>query len=78
LQVDVHLHGILRDHLPREAKGRTTVQMKEGATIGDLLDQLGIERRVITAVNGEEKERAYILENGARVSIFTVIGGGAN
>jgi thiamine biosynthesis protein ThiS len=78
LKIDVHLHGILRDHLPREARGRTKVQMQHGATVGHLVDQLGIERRVVTAVNNEEKDRAHILEDGDRVSIFTVIGGGAD
>ena len=77
MEVDVHLHGILRDHLPPEAKGRATIDLEDGATVGDLTTQLGIKRRVIVALNGDHKpEQTHILEDGDQVSIFTVIGGG--
>ena len=77
MQVNVHLHGILRDHLPPEAKGRATINLEDGATISDLITQLGIKRRVIIALNGNQKpENTHILDDGDQVSIFTVIGGG--
>ena len=77
MQVNVHLHGILRDHLPPEAKGRATMDLEDGATISDLITQLGIKRRVIIALNGNQKpENTHILDDGDQVSIFTVIGGG--
>jgi thiamine biosynthesis protein ThiS len=73
----VHLHGILRDHLPPEAKGRATINLEDGTTVGDLITQLGIKRRVIIALNGNQKpEKTHILDDGDQVSIFTVIGGG--
>jgi sulfur carrier protein ThiS len=56
LQVNVHLHGILRDKLPPEAKGRATITLDDGATVGDLLAQLGIKRRVIVALNEDQKQ----------------------
>jgi len=77
MQVHVHLHGILRDHLPPQAKGRATVSLDDGATVGDLLAQLGIQRRVIVSLNGDhEPEETYVLQDGDEVAIYTVIGGG--
>jgi thiamine biosynthesis protein ThiS len=77
LEVNVHLHGILRDHLPPEAKGRATIDLEDGATVGDLITQLGIKRRVVIALNGDHKpEATHILDDGDQVSVFTVIGGG--
>ncbi len=55
MQVDIHLHGILRDHLPPDAKGRAAINLDDGATVGDLLIQLGVMRRVIIALNGNQK-----------------------
>jgi thiamine biosynthesis protein ThiS len=77
LQVSVHLHGILRDHLPSEAKGQATFSLDDGTTVGDLLAQLGIKRRVIVALNqDQEPDNTYVLQDGDKVSIYTIIGGG--
>jgi sulfur carrier protein ThiS len=77
LRVNVRLHGILRDHLPPEAKGRATINLEDGASVGDLITHLGIKRRVLVALNGGQKsENTRILEDGDEVAIFTVIGGG--
>ena len=77
MKVNVHLHGILRDKLPPEAKGRGTVDLYEGATVGDLLAQLGIKRRVVVALNDEhEPDGMHILWDGDQLAIYTVVGGG--
>ncbi len=77
LQVNVRLYGILRDYLPPEAKGRATVRLVQGTTIGDLLAHLGIKRRVVVALNqDQEPDNMYVLQDGDRVSVYTVIGGG--
>ena len=77
MQVSVHLHGILRDHLPSEAKGQATFSLDDGTTVGDLLAQLGIKRRVIVALNqDQEPDNTYVLQDGDKVSIYTIIGGG--
>ncbi len=77
MKVNVHLHGILRDHLPADAKGRATINLEDGASVGDLLSQLGIKRRVIISLHGNQKlDKTHILQDGEQVSIFTVIGGG--
>ena len=77
MHVDVRLHGILRDQLPPEAKGRARIELESGTTIGDLLEKLSIERRVVIAVNDEEqKDKTHVLRDGDQVAVFTVIGGG--
>lgn len=77
MQINVHLHGILRDRLPREAKGRVTLTLGEGATVHDVLAFLGIEGRVAVSLNGIlEPERAHVLHDGDDIAIFTVVGGG--
>ena len=77
MKVNVHLHGILRDHLPADDKGRATIDLEDGASVDDLLAQLGIKRRVIISLHGNQKlDKTHILHDGDQVSIFTVIGGG--
>ena len=67
----------MRDYLPPEAKGRTTVNLDDGATVGDLLAHLDIKRRVIVALNdGHEPDETHVLQDGDEVSIYTIIGGG--
>jgi len=77
VKVNVHLHGILRDQLPPDAKGRATINLEDGTSVGDLLTQLGIKRRVVISLHGNQQlDKTYILQDGDQVSIFTVIGGG--
>ncbi|MFQ5616839.1 MAG: MoaD/ThiS family protein [Anaerolineales bacterium] len=77
MQIDVHLHGILRDQLPPEAKGRARLGLGDGATVGDLLAHLGIKRRVVVALNDDhEPDETHVLQDGDEVSIYTIIGGG--
>jgi sulfur carrier protein ThiS len=77
MRVSVHLHGILRDLLPPTAKGRSTVDLPEDSTVADLLTVLGIERRVIVAVNGQGRvEAGQGLRDGDQVVIYTPAGGG--
>ena len=63
MQVNVRLHGILRDQVPPEAKGRVTVSLDDGAAVGDLLTKLGIKRRVVIALNGEQEPDETLLQN---------------
>ncbi len=77
MRVSVHLHGILRDRLPPETKGRTELELPDSATVGDLLANLGIERRVIVAVNGHTRvPEGQVLQEGDQVVIYTPVGGG--
>ena len=77
MKVNIHLHGILRDKLPPETKGRAAIDLKNGTTVADLLDHLDLNRRVVVAVNEEEEsDHAQILRDGDKVTVFTIIGGG--
>ncbi|PWH18563.1 MAG: molybdopterin synthase sulfur carrier subunit [Ardenticatenia bacterium] len=77
MHVSVHLHGILRDRLPPAARGRTTLELPDAATVGDLLATLGIERRVIVSINGRTHvSTGHVLREGDQVMIYTPVGGG--
>ena len=55
MEIEVRLYSILREKLPPEIKGRTTVTLQENATIAELLQELEIERNVVVSVNGEHE-----------------------
>lgn len=77
MEVHLQLYSILREKLPPEAKGRAVLQLDEGATLGDLLQDLNIERRVIISVNDEhETDRSRRLKDGDTVRLFSSISGG--
>jgi molybdopterin synthase sulfur carrier subunit len=76
VEIKVTLHGILRDYLPRQARGKTTLNLPDGATISDILQRLEIERTVSAAVDGTQVEMSHILKHGAEVHLFRPIGGG--
>jgi sulfur carrier protein ThiS len=77
LEVHLQLYSILREKLPSEAKGRAVMQMNEDAKLTDLLEELGITRRVVISVNGaHEADRSRRLQDGDEVKIFSSISGG--
>lgn len=77
MEIHLQLFSILRDLLPPEKKGKTTLQLNEGSTLNDLLKELDIKRRVAISVNGiQESDHNRQLLNGDKVKIFTSIGGG--
>ena len=76
MEINVTLHGILRDYLPRKAKGKTTLNVPEGTTIDDVIQQLEIKQNVSAAVNGVEVETGHVLQEGEKLDMFRVIAGG--
>ncbi len=77
MKVHVRLHGILRDQLPPEAKGRASIDLGEEALVSDLLASLGIKRQVVVAAgDGSEMAPDQKLKNGDQVIIFSAISGG--
>ena len=53
------------------------MHVEEGATLKDLLDQLGIERRVVISVNDvQETDTTRQLNDGDEVKIFSSVSGG--
>ena len=77
MKIRIELLGILAESLPRESKGKGVVELGEESTVKDLLEKLGIKRKVTFALNDEhdldEKEQ---LKDGDEVLIFTSVGGG--
>lgn len=76
MEVKLTLHGILRDYLPRKAKGKTTLDLPAEATIDDIVRQLNIRQNVSAAVNGVEVENSHILQDGEELHLFRFIAGG--
>lgn len=78
MRVQVKLFSLLREHLPQEAKGEAAVELPEGATVDDLIDHLGIVRRIkILSINGErETDHSRPLQEGDSVRIFPFVVGG--
>ena len=62
MEVKLTLHGILRDYLPRKARGKTTLDLPERATANDIVHQLKIKQNVSAAVGGVEVEHNYVLQ----------------
>jgi sulfur carrier protein ThiS len=77
LEIHLQLYSILREKLPGDAKGRTVMKLDEGATLTDLLNELGIKLKVVISVNGDhEPDKARQLRDGDQVRIFSAISGG--
>ncbi len=77
MEVNLTLHGILRDYLPRQAKGKTRLTLPEGASISDVVQLLKIKHTVSAAVAGVQVENSYVLHEGDDLQMFRPIGGGA-
>jgi sulfur carrier protein ThiS len=76
LEVRITLHGILRDYLPRKAKGKTILTLPEGTTIDEVVQQLKIKQTVTAAIDGEQVETTQLLQDGDDLQMFRMIGGG--
>lgn len=84
MQVRVRLFAGLRERLPGARRGRGCVELAEGASLLDLIRQLGIPDRQaqMVLVNGEQAPRreqdraAYALSPDDTVSIFPPLAGG--
>lgn len=76
MQIHLTLHGILRDYLPRPAKGKTILTLPAGATIDDVRQQLKIKQTVSAAVGGAQVENNHVLQDGDDLQMFRMIGGG--
>lgn len=79
MQVIVKLFATLRHYGREEQAGMPfEVELPEGATIQDLIQQLKIplEATRITFVNGIIQESAWKLKDGDVVGMFPPVGGG--
>jgi len=77
MEIRLRLFSILRERLPPGAKGRAILTLEEGTTLAGLLDELGIERKVVISVNGaHELDKLRQLHDGDEVKIFAAVSGG--
>ena len=78
ITVTVTFFADLRRFLPRGADGPQRYALSAGATITDLLSEVGIARdtELTAAVNGELAERDTPLRDGADVMLLSPMEGG--
>jgi sulfur carrier protein ThiS len=77
LEIHLQLYSVLREKLPPESKGQAMLQLKDGAVLADLLEELDITRKVVISVNGaQELDVSRQLKNGDQVQIFSSVSGG--
>ena len=77
IHVDIRLHGILRDRLPAEKKGRTGLDLPEKSTVQAVIDHFDLNGALSIAVNDEiELHPDHPLTDGDCVELFRVAGGG--
>ena len=75
--IKVALFSVFREKLPREARGRTTLEMPEGSTLTDLLNKLDIKITAICSINNQlEYDLTTQLKDGDEVYVFRPVGGG--
>ena len=77
MNITVVLHGILREKLPPETKGRDELTFPEGSTVQDVKARLDIGSGVIMTINDEiEQDRNRILHEGDWVRFLRPSKGG--
>ena len=64
MEINLTLHGILRDCLPHQARGKTTLSLPPGTTVATVIEQLKIRQTVTAAVGGFQVENGYVLKDG--------------
>jgi molybdopterin synthase sulfur carrier subunit len=84
VKVEVRLFAQLRDRLPDSPRGRSTLELEEGASVANLLERLEVSNRLasMVLVNGEQigkrtaERAARQLAPGDVVAIFPALAGG--
>ncbi len=77
MQVSVILHSTLRDKLPSELKGKTTLRLSEGATVMDVIKELDLSQSVKASLNDEIlQDIEHPLADGDLLRFFRMAGGG--
>ena len=77
--IRIRLFTRLADYVPGTESGEPfEVELKSGATLSDLIEQLKLPRKEakLLFVNGLAKSVDYLLEKNDEVGIFPPIGGG--
>jgi sulfur carrier protein ThiS len=77
MHVTLTAYSILRDALPPDSGGKLEVEVKVGATLQTLLEQVGIPGEAACAINGTiQRDSDTLLHEGDQVSVFRPGSGG--
>lgn len=77
MRITVRLYSTLREKLPPEKHGVTTLNLPSTSTLADLINLLGIDIKVICSINGQvAPELSTLLHEGDEVRIFRPSAGG--
>ena len=79
ITVHVKLFATLRQYRPGLGIGKSfPAELPEGATIGDLIQRVGLPESEVKVVfvNALFREPAHVLADGDEVGIFPPVGGG--
>ena len=79
ITVQVRLYATLRSLRPGLGLGEAlTVDMRQGATLGDLIRQLALagDEVKLVFVNGRARDEEYVPADGDHLGIFPPVGGG--
>jgi molybdopterin converting factor small subunit len=77
--VTVTCYGAMRDFLPPTATGNSvSLDLPDGATVGDVVDALGAPRRLVHAalVNEDPSDLSRELRTGDRLTLMPHYSGG--
>jgi sulfur carrier protein ThiS len=77
----LHLHDILKSKVktfPNRIDGAFDYQLTAGASVGQLLQDLGLDHCYVglVVVNGRQAAKDYCLQDGDRVELFSPMSGG--
>lgn len=78
MNIEVRLYATLRRYLPETPNGITTIEVTEGITVLEVINQLGIDPAEVhlSMLNGMGCELAQTVNHGDRLGLFPPIGGG--
>jgi molybdopterin converting factor small subunit len=79
VKVSVTCFGAMRDYLPENAFGNSAeVELRDGATAGDLVDAIGAPRRLVHAllIDEQQGDLSQRLRDGAAVTLMPPFSGG--
>lgn len=77
MHIPVTLYSTMRDLLPKEARGKTVLDLPPGSTLADVRARLDVPALAVCAVNGQvERDNCRELRDGDTVGVFRAAGGG--
>ncbi len=77
--VEVRLFATLRKYHTNPGNSEAmVVELDDKVQLGNLLDKLKVPKEEVTVimVNGKREKESYLLQEGDRIGIFPLIGGG--